>query len=118
MAGVTARRRTSSWLLLAALAIGLAGSAGVALAAPHACCPETASEETRPPAHPCASLAPTPCCQTHAAVNAPPGVSQPAAILVALPLRPASAPAASLRSPEPGAFASRHGPHGSVVLRL
>jgi hypothetical protein len=115
---VSGRRRISSWILVAAFACALAGSAATALAAPHACCPETAAEETRPPAHPCASLAPTACCQTEAAVHAPPSVTPPAALPAPPAACLATAPGVGTRATGPGAFASWRELHGSVVLRL
>jgi hypothetical protein len=105
------RRRGGTWILLAALALGLGLPTSAALAAPASCC----SEGRAPAARHCQWATPTPCCAEPLAA-APPGV-------VPIPPAPIAAPGPiGSGGPElPALRESRAGdrtPSGTTVLRL
>ena len=109
------RLRTRAGLfLLVLLTLGIASSAGATLLASGGCCPATGAAERSAP---CASLAPTSCCEERVPAASPAAPHAPvlAIALVAAPeLAIARAPAAlALASPR----SARH-PLATVVLRL
>ena len=96
------RRRTSSWILLAVFAVGIAAAAGPALAATDGCCADMAAVS----APPCQWLTPAACCDSPLAVQ---GATQ-------APAPPASARAMAVEWPPAPETALRAGGMGFVAL--
>ncbi len=63
-------RRTSAWVLLAVLVLGIAGMAGSAIGSTTTCCPGTADSERAPEPQPCQWVTPAACCDAALAVQA------------------------------------------------
>jgi len=108
-------RRRAAGSVLALMLLGIAGSAGSALAS-GACCAMPADDQSGREA-PCHSVAPTSCCEDSAATRAP---SLPAAPVFAAPCAPAALASPSLaRAPSaPPPCAPARSALASVVLRL
>jgi hypothetical protein len=116
MGDMRARRRIAGLTVLVLVTCALAGAAASAIAEPHACCPVAERSDAGPPASPCTSLVPTPCCGGGLAGHTPPLPPPPAALPAAASAPAPAAVAAAARAP--GARAACAPARAPLVLRL
>jgi hypothetical protein len=112
---MSSSRRGAGLLVLAVMLLGIAASAGAALASGACCAGMPASHGSPDPAVPCHSVAPTSCCEANAGAPLPMPTGAPALSAPAEALLPAADPI--VWRADAGAPASR-AVLAFVVLRL